>query len=114
MVSTASNRAAFISSLKDFMNQHRFNGVDLDWEYPAAPERGGSSADATNFVSLLKEMRAALGSSFGISVVVPPVYDYLKGFNLKVLEPEVDFFSFMAYDLYVSFLNWPNTANLVV
>ena len=31
MTSTAGSRAAFISSLKSFMSQYGFQGVDLDW-----------------------------------------------------------------------------------
>ena len=34
MTSTAANRAAFITSLVQFMTTWGFTGVDLDWEYP--------------------------------------------------------------------------------
>ncbi|KAK4505683.1 hypothetical protein PRZ48_003648 [Zasmidium cellare] len=45
LTSTSSNRAKFISSLQSFMSQYGFQGVDLDWEYPSTPERGGQRAD---------------------------------------------------------------------
>lgn len=38
LASTANNRAAFISSLQSFMTQYGFQGVDIDWEYPGAPD----------------------------------------------------------------------------
>lgn len=34
MVSSSSNRAAFIKNILQFMQTYGFDGVDLDWEYP--------------------------------------------------------------------------------
>lgn len=39
--------------------------VDLDWEYPGSPERGGTEDDTANLVLLVQEMRAAFGTSYG-------------------------------------------------
>ncbi|KAL8946784.1 MAG: hypothetical protein Q9222_006862, partial [Ikaeria aurantiellina] len=94
------SRAAFISSLKTFMTTYGFQGVDIDWEYPGTPERGGKRADTVNFVSLVQEMKAAFGGQFGISVTLAPDYWYLRGFDAKGMEPYVDMFGFMAYDLH--------------
>lgn len=84
------------------MKQYGFQGIDLDWEYPASPERGGNSADMRNFVLLVQEMRSAFGNQYGISLTLAPDYWYLRGFNAKAMEPYVDFFGFMAYDLHGS------------
>jgi chitinase len=65
MVSTSANRAAFISSLMSFMEYYGFQGADLDWEYPAEVARGGVAADTENFVTLVQEMRAAFGTTYG-------------------------------------------------
>ncbi|KAK3984687.1 glycoside hydrolase superfamily, partial [Cladorrhinum sp. PSN332] len=98
---TPANRAAFISSLAAYMTTYGFQGVDLDWEYPGAPERGGNGhADVTNFVSLLREMRLAYGASFGISLTLAPDYWYLRWFDVAGLEPYVDHMGLMAYDLH--------------
>ena len=61
------------------MSQYGFQGVDLDWEYPGTAERGGNPADTKNYVSLVREMRAAFGTRFGISVTLAPDYWYLRG-----------------------------------
>lgn len=82
------------------MAQYGFQGADLDWEYPGTPERGGKAEDTENFVSLAKEMRAAFGDLYGLSVTLAPDYWYLRGFDAKAMEPYVDFFGFMAYDLH--------------
>jgi len=97
MCSTAANRAAFIKSVISFMDEYGFQGADLDWEYPAAPSRGGKRADTQNFVMLVKEMRAAFGTKYGISLPLAPDYWYLRGFNPSAMERYVDFFGFMAY-----------------
>ncbi|OBS20320.1 hypothetical protein FPOA_06693 [Fusarium poae] len=101
MVSTKANRAAFIESVRSYMDEYGFQGVDLDWEYPGEPKRGGRKlADTRNFSMLLKEMRAAYGSKYGISLTLAPDYWYLRWFDAKAMEPYVDFFGFMAYDLH--------------
>ncbi|KAI0431905.1 hypothetical protein F5Y09DRAFT_340146 [Xylaria sp. FL1042] len=100
MTSSSSNRQKFISGLIDFMDHYGFNGVDLDWEYPQADDRGGVTADTANYVSLVKEMRAAFGTKYGISMTLPTSYWYLQHFDLPNTMPNVDWFNFMAYDLH--------------
>ena len=77
MSSSSKNRAQFISGLKNFMNEYGFDGVDLDWEYPQADDRGGAQGDTANYVALVKEMRSAFGSKYGITVTLPTSYWYL-------------------------------------
>jgi chitinase len=100
MVSTAENRKGFIANLVQFMRTYGFDGVDLDWEYPGAPDRGGSPADTANFVALLQDMRTLFGSTYGVSVTLPSSYWYLRWFNLKGMEPYVDWFNVMSYDIH--------------
>jgi GH18 family chitinase len=70
MVSNYTARCAFIASLVAFMDQWGFQGVDLDWEYPAVAARGGTPEDTANLVSLLQQMRETFGWNYGISVVL--------------------------------------------
>ncbi|KAH8764925.1 glycoside hydrolase superfamily [Diaporthe sp. PMI_573] len=83
--------------------RYGFQGVDLDWEYPGDPKRGGKTlADTRNFAQLVLEMRASYGNRYGISLTLGPDYWYLRWFDAKAMEPYVDFFGFMAYDLHGS------------
>ena len=65
MASTAANRATFIASLMSFMRNYGFDGVDIDWEYPGADDRGGTPADTQNYVLLCKEMKSAFAGKYG-------------------------------------------------
>jgi len=57
-------------------------------------------ADTENYVSLVREMRASFGTSYGISLTLAPDYWYLRGFDAISMQPYVDWFGFMAYDLH--------------
>jgi len=74
MSSSSTNRQAFIQGLMKFMDTYGFDGVDLDWEYPAADDRGG--------------------------VALPTSYWYLQHFDLEGMADEVDWFNLMSYDLH--------------
>ncbi len=65
MASTAANRATFIQSLISFMRNYGFDGADIDWEYPVAPDRSGRPEDKANYVHLVKEMKAAFAGRYG-------------------------------------------------
>ncbi|KAJ5970687.1 class V chitinase [Penicillium vulpinum] len=100
MVSSASNRRKFISDLQNFMQSYGFDVVDIDWEYPAATDRGGKATDTGNFAELLAEMRSSWGTSYGISVTLPSSYWYLQGFDLVTMLIYVDWFNLMSYDIH--------------
>ncbi|KAL5319960.1 hypothetical protein ACEPPN_013019 [Leptodophora sp. 'Broadleaf-Isolate-01'] len=100
MVSTSTNRAAFIDGLVKFMSTYGFDGVDLDWEYPGADDRGGNKADTANYVTFCKELRAAFGKKYGITITLPTSYWYLQHFDLPGVQSSVDWFNIMAYDLH--------------
>jgi len=46
----SSKRNKFANNLVHFILEHGFDGVDLDWEYPGAPDRGGRKDDTDNYV----------------------------------------------------------------
>ncbi len=103
MVSTKEKRARFIENLMFFMTRTGFDGVDLDWEYPGAPDRGGQKDDGENFTKLLQEMRVAfdkMGTRKVISFTAPTSYWYLRHFDIKASVETADFVNIMAYDLH--------------
>jgi GH18 family chitinase len=100
MVSSAENRTKFIKEIISFMETYAFDGLDLDWEYPSASDRGGKPADKANYVLLTQELRAAFGTKYGMSVTLPASFYYLQNFDVAAMEAYVDWFNIMAYDLH--------------
>ncbi|KAJ2980520.1 hypothetical protein NUW58_g6925 [Xylaria curta] len=103
MVSTVPNREKFINSLIRYMKKYSLDGVDLDWEYPVAPDRGGVDEDYDNFVLLCAEIRKAFEAEdpgWELTMTLPNSYWYLRGFDIKRLEKHVDWFNVMTYDIH--------------
>jgi GH18 family chitinase len=77
MARSEQNQQAFIKSLISFMSTYDFDGVDLDWEYPEAPDRGGIGEDYESFPKFLANLRSSLkasGGRDGISITLPASY----------------------------------------
>ena len=51
-VASADNMHKFADKTIHFLRQHNFDGLDIDWEYPAA--RGSPAKDKTRFTQLLQ------------------------------------------------------------
>ncbi|KAK0216319.1 glycoside hydrolase family 18 protein [Armillaria fumosa] len=71
-MSNATNRTKLVNALVGAVNSFGLDGIDIDWEYPNSPGSGNpySWADAANFLTFLKSLRAALGWSKIISAAV--------------------------------------------
>jgi GH18 family chitinase len=101
MASTKENRHDFIESLGQFLTKWQFRGVDIHWQWPGAESRGGNpSVDTQNLVALMSELRQALDKIYGISIALPAQYEYLKFMDPKAIEPHVDWFNVLTYDLH--------------
>ena len=86
LAGSTSAQTAFFTSLIQILQNYGFDGVDIDWEYPVAPERSGSPADFVNYVSFLTNLRSALGA-FHESLHNRCIYNGLE-------EPEYDLILF--------------------
>ncbi|GAP90626.2 putative glycoside hydrolase family 18 protein [Rosellinia necatrix] len=98
IASSSGNRAKFIDSLLSFMTNYGFDGVDFDWEYPGAGDRGGHDDDGVNYTQLLSDLRARFSGV--ISFTAPTSYWYLRHFDLFAMTKHVDWINVMSYDLH--------------
>ena len=58
-------RATFVQSIVKAYHAYNIDGIDIDWEYPGTSGAAGnavSSADSSNYLRFLQDMRAALPS----------------------------------------------------
>lgn len=101
----ADKRQEFADNLVSFMSRYGFDGVDIDWEYPGAPDRGGlQEQDAANFVALLRTLRstflASARGNYGLSFTIPTSYWYLRWFDVPGMLAYADWANMMSYDLH--------------
>ncbi|KAK8093699.1 Glycosyl hydrolases family 18 protein, partial [Apiospora hydei] len=90
------------TNLMSFLRQHAFDGVDFDWEYPGADDRGGVPEDGENFTRFLKELEdenKKQPKKYIVSFTAPTSFWYLRHFDLKAVD-HVDFVNVMSYDLH--------------
>ncbi|ORX56719.1 glycoside hydrolase [Hesseltinella vesiculosa] len=106
MVADASQRQTFISWVQNEIKTYNLDGVDIDWEYPGSTGAGCNAMDlandANNYLTLLKEMRQALGNTLEISIAA-----YVRPFktssgtmsDVSAYAAVVDRFNLMTYDI---------------
>ncbi|KAI8606471.1 glycoside hydrolase, partial [Dissophora ornata] len=99
MIRSRSARKAFIDGCIEFCRFYGFDGVDIDYEYPAYRDREFVTA-------LFKEMRQAFddeGSGFVLSLAGASFREGIQGFELDKVSQYTDFIMIMTYDLYGSY-----------
>lgn len=100
----AANRVKLAQNVVRFLNEHNLDGVDFDWEYPAAPDLPdippGEPANGPDYRDFLEEVRQRLSSRQSLSIAAPASYWYLKGFPIEEISEIVDYIVYMTYDLH--------------
>ncbi|KAF8963452.1 hypothetical protein BDZ97DRAFT_1904916 [Flammula alnicola] len=91
----------FIENTLSILQAYGFDGIDIDWEYPVAPERGGVPADRANYPIFMSRVKAAFAPrGYGLTFTAPSSYWYLQHFDLPSLLESADWVNIMTYDLH--------------
>ncbi|KAA8894558.1 glycoside hydrolase superfamily [Sphaerosporella brunnea] len=90
------NQKKFFASLTSFMATYGFDGVDMDWEYPAARDRTSRDEDFENFPRLWRTSEML----WETLVELPGSFLYLQQFDLKAFGKHVDYFNVMSYEFH--------------
>ncbi|MFO7447157.1 MAG: glycoside hydrolase family 18 protein [Ignavibacteriaceae bacterium] len=109
---TKESRKKFVESSILFMQRHKLDGIDIDWEFPAIPGYEGNvyrPEDKQNFTYLMKDFREALdelekkeGKHFLLTAATGSFDDYLENTEMGKVQQYLDFVNIMAYDFYES------------
>ncbi|KAI6778188.1 uncharacterized protein J7T54_002723 [Emericellopsis cladophorae] len=106
----AAKRLKLATKLLAFLEKHGLDGVDIDWEYPAAPYLPkileGDPANGPDYLAFLTMMKRRLASGKTLSIAAPASYWYLKGFPIKDIAKVIAYIVYMIYDLHVWDNNW--------
>ncbi|XP_064474390.1 chitinase-3-like protein 2 [Ornithodoros turicata] len=102
MASTPEGRKKFVDSVVLFLEKHGFDGLDVDWEYPA--NRGGATQDKANFALLLSELRGALDSKSRMltAAVSAGQATIDTAYDVPGLSKYLHFINLMTYDFFGS------------
>ncbi|ODA83589.1 hypothetical protein RJ55_02104 [Drechmeria coniospora] len=98
------NRATFVRNIVSFLKEHNLDGVDIDWEYPGAPDipdiPAGEPDAGKDYYETLSSLKAAVGNGKSVSLAAPASYWYLKAFPIKEMAAKLDYIIYMTYDLH--------------
>ncbi|KAG8175504.1 hypothetical protein JTE90_009138 [Oedothorax gibbosus] len=100
MARRETSRSVFVRSCVETLLKHGFDGLDMDWEYPAT--RGGVPQDKGNFVKLLKELHEAFQphNLLLTSAVSAGQHTIDVAYDIPALGKYLDLINLMAYDFH--------------
>ncbi|KAL8284361.1 hypothetical protein RB597_001601 [Gaeumannomyces tritici] len=100
---TDANRLKVATNIANFIKNHDLDGVDIDWEYPGAPDipdiPAADKDDGDRYLKFLVILKDLLPGKT-VSIAAPSSYWYLKQFPIKEIGAVVDYIVFMTYDLH--------------
>lgn len=107
MVKTPESRAEFTKSTIQFLRERNFDGLDLDWEYPA--NRGSPKEDKDRFTKLVIQLRSAFNQEAAMTGKPPLLLTAAvaagkdkvdTGYDVATIAKHMDFINVMTYDLH--------------
>jgi chitinase len=107
---TDASRQTFARSCAEFVHEHGFDGVDIDWEYPGgggADKTRGRPEDTKNFTLLLADLRRALdaqGKADGtrhylLTIAAPASPRQYQRMELGEIHKSLNWINLMTYDM---------------
>uniref|UniRef100_A0A0K8T485 Chitotriosidase-1 n=2 Tax=Lygus hesperus TaxID=30085 RepID=A0A0K8T485_LYGHE len=111
LVADEERRKEFVKNVVKFLRINHFDGLDLDWEYPAYRD-GGKPKDKENYAQLVQELREEFERETEktgrprllLTMAVPAGIEYIdKGYDIPKLNKYLDFMNILSYDYHSAF-----------
>ncbi|CAF2749502.1 unnamed protein product [Rotaria sp. Silwood2] len=101
MVKNEQLRKDFVQQATLFIRDHQFDGLDLDWEYPAN-RQGSRPQDKQLFTSLIKELKVAFEPyNLLLTAVVAAEKSTIEtAYEIDKIAKYIDFINLMTYDFH--------------
>ncbi|GAB1203521.1 hypothetical protein APSETT445_002156 [Aspergillus pseudonomiae] len=97
------NRLTMATNIANFVKANNLDGVDIDWEYPGAPDIPGIPPDdpdsGDNYLAFLVILKNLLPGK-SVSIAAASSYSYLRYFPIEKISKIVDYIIYMTYDLH--------------
>lgn len=105
MAANPQYRQIFIKNTIKYLRDNRFDGLNIDWQYPAA-RIGSNPADKENYAQFLQEFREELKKesetnerqSLLLVIGIPSNMKFIEGFDIPKLNKYVDWMNIISYD----------------
>lgn len=97
VVANAQRRATFVSDLENIFRTYNIDGVDIDWEFPAASDAANLALLMGEIKSMLTRIEPQMGKKLLLSMAVAPLVWNTDGINSTSIG-YADFINIMAFD----------------
>lgn len=108
-------RAKFASECNRLIKFYKFDGIDIDWEYPGYAAHSGTPADKVNFTLLLQQIRDSLNTlgtlhnkTYGLSACFSADQVKMQDIQWNNVVPLLTMINVMSYDFFGA---WDCVAN---
>lgn len=94
-VKSETKLSIFVESVGELVQKFKFDGVDIDWEYPASHEEGMKMCELLEF---LRQTLDSIRSGLLITVAAPAGNEHLQNYNMARMDKVLSFWNVMCYD----------------
>lgn len=101
MAANPVSRKNFVNQCIEFCDRYGFDGIDLDWEYPAYAEHSGKFEDTKNFTLLLEELHKkakAHSPQLLVTIAAPAGPQHMQNIEIEKIHTYLDWINVMTYD----------------
>jgi GH18 family chitinase len=115
IAASAATRTAFANACVQLIQKYKFDGIDIDWEYPGYAPNSGTLEDKQNFTLFLQAIRTALtnlgtqtGKMYSLTACFSAAPAQMANIEWANVVPLLDCVNLMSYDF---FGTWDRVTN---